>query len=288
VTARRVDAAGLAIAFDDLGRGGRPLVLVHGFTGYRGDFAPQAEGLARLGRVLVPDLPGHGESARASSYSLAELARVLGAWLDALELPRVDLLGHSMGGMLALRVALAEPARVASLVLMSTSAQPLAQLDKAVFALGARVARESGTEALFAALRARAVQDPDRGEADRRLEREWGPERFWRWRRERIVALDPEAFAALGPALVEAEPLEGRLREIRCPTLVLVGALDRDFLAPSDVLARGIPGARLVVIPGAGHQPQLETPAAWLAALREHLVRVRGPATLGEAGGGEG
>ena len=88
--------------------------------------------------------------------------------------------------------------------------------------------------------------------------------------------MDPHAYTAFGLALVEQEDLTLRLDSIRVPTTVLVGELDREFRAPAEVLAREIPGACLAVLPEAGHQPQLEAPAAWLAAVTAHLQRVRG------------
>jgi pimeloyl-ACP methyl ester carboxylesterase len=67
--------------------------------------------------------------------------------------------------------------------------------------------------------------------------------------------------------------LVAQLGKIRCPTLVMVGALDTEFLEPSEQLARGIPDAELAVLPEAGHQPQNEAAAAWFEAVRAHLVR---------------
>ena len=99
--------------------------------------------------------------------------------------------------------------------------------------------------------------------------------RFW----ERIVwklsSMDPEAFGALGCALVEQESIAARLGEIQAPTLVIVGEEDRPFLEPAALLARGIPHATQVTIPHAAHSPQLENPRAWFAAVRDHLMRVR-------------
>ena len=87
-------------------------------------------------------------------------------------------------------------------------------------------------------------------------------------------AAAPESHA------VDAIPLapspQERLAEIGCPTEVLVGELDHEFRAPSEALARGIPDARLSVLPGAGHQPQHEAPGDWLAAVLQHLARARG------------
>jgi pimeloyl-ACP methyl ester carboxylesterase len=275
----RVRANGIEIAYEAHGAGERPLVLVHGFTGFRQDFASQLPSLAAHGRVLAPDLRGHGESGRAGDpahYDFATLAADLLAFLDALDIERCDLLGHSMGGMLALRAALAAPGRVASLLLMNTAPGPLGFVDRDTVALAGRVAREAGMAALAQILRARAADDPTRSPADRRVEEEWGAERFWAWRSARIEAMDPAAWEPLALALAEQEDLTPRLAGLPHPALVLVGELDHEFRGPSEVLARELPDARLAVLPAAGHQPQHEAPEAWRAAVLAHLARVRG------------
>jgi len=275
----RVRVNGIEIAFEERGHGERPLLLIHGFTGFRQDFATQLPGLAEHGRVLAPDLRGHGESARTgdpASYGFAQLTADLLGLLDALDIERCDLLGHSMGGMIALRATLAAPERIASLVLMDTAPGPLGFIDRGQLALAARVAREAGMAALAQILRARSGSDAGRGSADRRMEAEWGEERFWAWRTARMAAMDPAAYEALGLALAEQDDVTPRLREIACPTAVLVGELDHEFRAPSEVLAQGIPGAQLHVLEGAGHQPQHEAPEAWRGAVLGHLARARG------------
>lgn len=274
----RVWVNGIEIAYEDHGAGALPLLLVHGFSGFRHDFAGQLDPLAQRGRVLAPDLRGHGESGRTgdpSSYSFESLTGDLLGFLDALRIERCHLLGHSMGGMLALRATLRAPERIASLVLMDTAPGPLGFVDRALLALAARVGREAGMPALAQILRARAKDDAGRSSPDRRIEEEWGAERFWAWRSARVAAMDPAAYEALGLALLEQEDLTPRLGEIDCPTGVLVGELDHEFRAPSEVLARHIPAARLHVLPGAGHQPQHEAPEAWRAAVLAHLARMR-------------
>jgi pimeloyl-ACP methyl ester carboxylesterase len=276
---RRISVRGAELAYEDRGAGERPLVLVHGFMGFRQDFAGVIDALLpHAGRVLALDLLGHGASARAAHagrYALDALAEDVRGWLAALGALRCDLLGHSMGGMLAQRVALADPARVASLILMSTSAEPLEWVDVAQLELAARVGREAGMHKLAEILRGRAATDPTRGPADRRLEQELGAERFWGWRDARVAAADPAAYQALGSVLKHAPSLLPRLPEIACPTLVMVGALDAEFAAPAERMASALPDARHVVIAEAGHQPQLEAREAWLAAIAEHLARVR-------------
>ena len=276
---RRIGVNGVELAVEEHGAGDRPLVLVHGFTGFRQDFAGViAALLPDACRIVTLDLRGHGKSehtGEAHTYTLEVLTDDLRAALAALGIARCDLLGHSMGGMLAQRVALAEPERVASLVLMSTSAEPLEWINEDQIKLAAYVGREQGMEKLAEILRARAPEDPSRSEPDRRLEREWGSDAFWGWRDARIIATDPVAYLELGLALKRAPDLRARLSGIRGPTLVMVGSLDTEFVEASARLAAAIPGARHSVIPNAGHQPQLEAREAWLAALREHLKRVR-------------
>jgi pimeloyl-ACP methyl ester carboxylesterase len=276
---RRIAIRGGELAYEDHGAGDRPLVLVHGFMGFRDDFAGVIEGLLpHAGRVVALDLRGHGASARAArpeDYALEALADDLREFLAALGIARCDLLGHSMGGMLVQRVALAEPARVASLILMSTTAEALGWVDTDQLALAARIGREAGMAQLAALLRARAPSDPGRGVADRRLEVELGPERFWGWRDARVAAADPEAVQALGPELKHAPNLLERLAEIVCPTLVLVGDLDAEFVGPAQRMQRALPDAQVALLPAAGHQPQLEARDAWLAAVAAHLERAR-------------
>ncbi|MEO8602212.1 MAG: alpha/beta hydrolase [bacterium] len=268
---------GVELVYDDVGAGERPLVLVHGLTGFRDDFREQLDALAGLGRTIIYDLRGHGDSANsgdAASYTFAQLVDDLGAFLDALGVARCDLLGHSMGGMIALRFALAQPARVASLLCMGTAARAPDRMPRASFAAAGSIARSDGMATLAGLLRARAADEVDRPAAERRLEQEWG-EAFWERRYKRLTAMDPEAFNALVLELIDHTPLTARLGEIHCPTTVIVGEQDASFLAPSAELAAGIRGARLVIVPDSAHSPQIENPSAWFAAVRGHLAWVR-------------
>ncbi len=268
---------GAELIYEDIGIGARPLVLLHGLTGFRDDFRERLPALAGLGRTLLYDLRGHGDSANtgdAASYSFEQLVADLAALLEARDIARCDLLGHSMGGMVALRFALAYPARVGSLVLMDTAARPPDGMLRAPFAAAGAIARSDGMRTLAALLRARAGNESTRPAAERRLEAEWG-EAFWERRLRRLTAMDPEAFAALALEVVDHPSLLAHLGAITCPTTVLVGAEDTSFLAAADELAAGIPGARLITIPDAAHSPQIENPTAWLAAVCEHLQRVR-------------
>ncbi len=109
----------------------------------------------------------------------------------------------------------------------------------------------------------------------RRAEKAMGSERYWERLRVKLEAMDPVAFDGLLRAAIKQPPLAGRLHEIRCPTLVLVGDQDQPFLEPASELADGIPDAKLVVIEGSHHSPQIEATEAWLDAIRTHLQGAR-------------
>ena len=268
---------GAELVYEDVGTGPRPFVLVHGLTGFRDDFRERLPALAEIGRTVIYDHRGHGDSTNtgdADSYSFAQLVDDLSGLLDARDIAACDLLGHSMGGMIALRFALAQPQRVASLVLMDTAARAPDRMLRAPFAAAGAIARSDGMATLAALLRARAADETDRPAAERRLEAEWG-EAYWERRHRRFTAMDPEAFAVLTLELVDQLPLTTQLSEIRCPTTVIVGEEDVGFLAPSEEMAANIPGARLVRIPDAAHSPQIENPFAWLDAIRGHLTWAR-------------
>jgi 2-succinyl-6-hydroxy-2,4-cyclohexadiene-1-carboxylate synthase len=277
----RVRVGAIEIAYEEHGAGGRPFVLVHGFTGSRDDWREVLPRLAAQGRTLAPDQRGHGDSTNtgdAATYTLPQLADDLLAFLDAAGVARCDLLGHSMGGMVAQLAALARPERVASLILMDTSAEPIARATRGFFEAGGRIARESGMQALFDLARRAAQSGPGPSKPVLRTIERLGADAYWERIRRKMLAMDPIAFATLGVALSGEGGTVDRLAEIACPTTVLVGAEDEPFRRPAEVLAAGIPGARLVVIEDAHHSPQLENPEAWLDAVTAHLGRARGAA----------
>lgn len=274
---KRVRVDGLEMAWEEAGAGDRPFVLVHGFTGDRSDWDEVRDPLAALGRTVTPDLRGHGATGgtgHPGDYSLERLVADLAGFVDALGIARCDLLGHSMGGMVALRLALAEPQRVASLVLMDTAPGPLDLLPPQLLAAACRTARTQGMEPIYRVLHAGRGAEA-RAPASRAAEARMGEAAYWARIRRKLLAMDPEAFASLYPLLGAHAPVTERLGEIRCPTTVIVGAQDLPFLAAADTLASGIPGARKAVIPEAAHSPQLEATDHWLEAVRAHLGGAR-------------
>lgn len=271
----RFAAGDVELRYDDRGAGDPPLVLVHGYTGSAQDWAEVAPRLADRRRVVAYDHRGHGGSTHlgdVDGYSFDLLLADLEAFLDGLGLGTVDLLGHSMGGVVALRYTLAHPERVRSLVLMDTGAEPAGPMPVEAIEGLTVVGRTQGMPVVYEIIKAelgvgRRRREPSEAELARDRARD-----------ERVAAsfasLDPEAFLALGRALHDYPSLVDRLGEVGCPTTVLVGARDTGLRPSAELLAERIAGAALHVVAGAGHSPQEDAPDRWLAVVEEHLARL--------------
>jgi pimeloyl-ACP methyl ester carboxylesterase len=275
---KRVRVGDIDIEYAEAGRGERALVLVHGFTGGRDDFLEQMEPLGRHGRTIALDQRGHGGSSNPgdpSAYSLDILVADFAGFVETLGLERIDLLGHSMGGMLALRYALSSPARVASLILMDTAPAPISFLPEAIFERTVALAREHGTGFLLGGMRRQAEEGGRQLPAAKRCAEAMGVERFWSRIQAKLDAMDPEAYATLGPELATQKGVTDRLHEIPCPTTIIVGEEDAPFHGPADELERGIAGARRFTIAGARHSPRLEATPEFQRIVVDHLARAR-------------
>ncbi len=269
---------GVEIEYEDHGSGERPLVLVHGFTGSRDDWRERLPELARHGRTIALDQRGHGGSSKlgdASAYGFERLVDDLAAFHDALGLGPWDLLGHSLGGMVVLRFALAHPQCVRSLVLMNTSPHGVPLAARTLLQAGAMLGRTQGMGALARVMREGQQRAGNPAAARVRLVQEMGEEVFWARAARKIEQMEPDSFLAMGAAIYEQDAVTDRLGEIRVPTTVLVGDQDTVFLEPTEAMRTGIPGAAAVILKGAAHSPQLETPGPWLEAVVDHLGRAR-------------
>jgi 3-oxoadipate enol-lactonase len=249
---------------------GPGLLLVHGFGGAKEDFADHAPGLAEEHRVVVFDHRGHGASdapADAAAYSFDRLVADTIGVADATGLERFRLLGHSMGGMVARRVALQHGDRVEALILMDTAPGPIPSFDAELMEVAAEIARTQGKAALKELLDAAAPLN--NAAYERVLLERPGYQQF---QDRKWDALSEVMWAALVVAIARQADDLPELARITCPVLVVVGELDEPFLAPSRAMAEAIPDAELVVIADAGHSPQFENPEAWVAVIREFLA----------------
>ena len=269
-TGRRIDLGDVSLAVAEAGVGGRPLLVVHGYTGAKEDFADWFEPLAAAGwHVVAPDLRGHGASDKPpqeAAYSIDRFTEDLLAAVEVLGWERFVLLGHSMGGMIAQQLALTAPERLRGLILMDTSASAV-PVDRAMRDAAVHVVRTHGMDTL-ADLQAERGGPLDTPASRRVLAERPG---FAEESDRRLRVCSPAMYAAMAIEITERPDRLDELRFLRVPTLVLVGEQDEPFLEPARRLRDAIAGARLVVLPDAGHSPQVEAPEAWWAAVSEFL-----------------
>jgi len=270
------DADGAKLAYHEIEGRDRVFVLLHGLTGHRDDFRGVLPRLAEGNdlRWIAPDLRGHGDfshTGRPESFGFESLVRDLDGVLDGLGVEACDLLGHSFGGMIALRFVLAHPARVRSLVLMDTAPCAPDGYDRSLFEKAGAIARSRGMAFLQSRIEQVARANPDPSPSDLQT-RKWA-DRYWPHHRLRYTAMDPVAYGALGLTMVEQVDVVPRLGEIGCPTTILVGEDDVEFLRGTALLEDGMPHAARVTLSDSGHHPHIENTEAWLAAMREHIER---------------
>jgi len=248
---------------------GPSVVLCHGYTGSHQDWMFQVPVLARKYQVVTIDHRGHGASdapSSADAYSIPIFANDLYALLDYLDITKCCLVGHSMGGFVALQLAFDQPHVVNSLVLLDTASGPVnipGYADMRAKLL--EIAQTDGMEAVF---EYNARHNPL---SHRRFERYPG---LFGISKRRMLEMPVDGYVYAGRALSERQDLTGRLNEISVPTLVIVGEEDSPFHRPSKTLVDDIPNARLCVVPQALHCPQEEESETFNEMLLEFLTQV--------------
>lgn len=252
---------GVRYHYEEAGDGPETVLFAHGLLWSGRMFDAQVAALRDRYRCVTFDWRGQGESeVTKSGYDMETLYADTLALMDALEIGRCHFVGLSMGGFIGMRLAARNPQRVASLVLLETSADPEPRENVPRYRLLALVGRLFGLgvvsgrvmEIMFGQ---KFLTDPDR--AAQREE----------WRR-RLVSGDRAGVARATEGVISRGGVREELGRIEAPTLIVVG--DDDRATPPEKarsIHEGIPGSRLVVIPGAGHTATVEEPAAVNAAI---------------------
>jgi 3-oxoadipate enol-lactonase/4-carboxymuconolactone decarboxylase len=254
-----VEIRGLATHVAVDGPPGAPvLLLLHSLGTNLHVWDAQAEALERGLRVVRFDLRGHGLSeAGTGPVTIEELADDALAVLDAVGVATAHVGGVSIGGMIAQAMAARAPARVTSLILCDTA---LAIPPPEMWRTRAQTVRAEGVAAIADATLARWVSPAYLASpAGRGL-------------RSMLLRTSQAGYAAAAEALASAD-LTRTTSALRLPALVIVGELDPSTpVAAARALQGAIPGAELVVIPGAAHIPLVEHPDAVTAAIRSFLT----------------
>lgn len=247
------------------GASGRPVLLLHGWSSFKEIWWSTLLALAPHVRSYAPDMPGHGDTPLLGSVQMRQIADRAAQFCRARGLAPVVLVGHSMGGNVAIELALRYPALVERLVLVDPAAQPhdmpsytRSYLDP----LGGWAAlRASMALARPLDLVARHVPHAHGGGLVRPALR----------RVAYMARHDADALRALLDGLF-ANPIGTRMAQLRLPTLVVTGEFDPLVPPPlSRQVADAIPGARYVVVRGAAHNPMDERPQAFARVLLEFL-----------------
>jgi 2-succinyl-6-hydroxy-2,4-cyclohexadiene-1-carboxylate synthase len=235
------------------------VVLLHGFAGTRHGWGPVADRLDRERyRPLALDLRGHGDARDRRPIGFDACVADVAAAAPA----RFTLCGYSLGGRVALHVALAHPERVARLVLVASTA--------GIEDDGERARRRADDE--------RLAEQIERGTIAAFADRwtalplfEGTPAAAAAVWREDLERNDPRALAAAlrGLGAGAMAPLWDRLGALRMPVTVLAGERDARYRALGERLTAVLPDARLVVVPGAGHGLPREAPGAVAAAIAD-------------------
>jgi pimeloyl-ACP methyl ester carboxylesterase len=233
---------------------GEPVVLLHGFTDSWFSFSRALQAFPSSWHAFAVSQRGHGESGRpATGYGMPDLAADALAFMNAMNLPRVTLVGHSMGGLVAMEVALEAPERLARLVLLGSATNM----------------RSEDVKGLVSELEGLGDEVPPefaRGFQESTIHHPVPPEFLDRAVTESLkVPAHIWRAAAAGQLAAEYTDLVGR---ITVPTLILRG--DHDTIFPEaarQALDRGLPNATVKIYPDTGHALHWERPAEFVRDL---------------------
>jgi len=258
------DAGGLRIFYlftaNVNGDGHPPVILLHGLGSCAEDWALQAAAFAEERDVIALDLPGHGRSGRLPGWpAIADYAASALAPLDELGLVHADVVGLSLGGMVALQLGLDHPERVRSLTLVNSFARMRVPLNGVARILGRIILLLCGPMSWLGSwVAAGLFPEPDQ-QPLRRLAA------------ERLASNSRRSYLQAALAVARFD-LRRRLGDVVVPVNVIAGEADRTVsLAAKRELAAGITDARLRILPGSGHASPVDSPAAFNQAVQDFL-----------------
>jgi 2-succinyl-6-hydroxy-2,4-cyclohexadiene-1-carboxylate synthase len=250
---------------------GEAVVFLHGYTGSTRDWANQIPVVSKKYMTIAIDHRGHGGSeapTREEEYSVPIMAEDVHALVSALGVERCCLVGHSMGGFMALQLALDHPEFVRALVLVDTSSGEW-EIAPGYAELRARLDELARNEGMEAAFEYDAANNPSR------IERFKKHPELREVARQRVMNTSVDGYIYIARSFGTWQPVTSRLREISVPTLIFWGDEDAPFLKPSQILEREIGDAELVTVPGVGHSPHEEASDLFNESLLPFLSRIR-------------
>jgi pimeloyl-ACP methyl ester carboxylesterase len=240
---------------------GNPVLCIHGLGSSTEDWRPQVAALARQHTVITYDVRGHGETSKPRGrYSVQQFAEDAAALIEHLEPGRVNVLGISMGGMIALQLALDFPQLVRSLVIVNSGPEMVLRTWKQRVAIYQRffIVRLLGMRKMGQVLASKLLPKPEHA-ADRATF-------IQRWAQN-----EPNAYLRSLRALIGWSVTE-RLPAIACPTLIVSADQDYSPVAYKEYYTKLIPGAKLAVVADSRHMLPVQAEAS--PVVRPEGVRV--------------
>jgi pimeloyl-ACP methyl ester carboxylesterase len=249
------------LVYSEVGQG-TPVVLLHGFPLTNAIWHAQQESLGEHFRVLTPDLRGHGRSpAPPGIYDMDLMARDVLAWLDARQVKKAVIMGHSMGGYVALATWKRQPERFLALGLIASHAGADTEEGRqGRYKLVDKVAAE-GSQAAAAALLPKLFAPGSSAEVPT-------------FDQVRQMILQTPVAGIIGSlqGMAVRPDSTSILANVRVPTLIVAGSRDQIIpLEKAKSLAATLPMATLALVDNAGHMPMLEQPQATTTAIRQFL-----------------
>lgn len=225
-----IEVEGVRVRYLEAGadNSGPPLVLFHGYRAGADLWYPHPlPALAADFHIIAPDLPGYGYSGRLPRHDLASYADFMNRFLDALGLSSINLLGHSMGGQIAVATAASRPSRFNKLILVCSAGLPR---------------KGPPWRAPFEMLSDASA-------------------RHWRLYPTSLRLMMQTSAGREGLKMLRHDHMSGQLKSLKMPTLIIWGSRDRIVpLEHGALIARMIPNSRLAVLRGAGHMPFYQKP----------------------------
>jgi 3-oxoadipate enol-lactonase len=268
-----VNANGVTLYYEAQGSGPETIVFAHGLLMSGRMFERQIAAFRDRYRCVAFDFRGQGRSEiAASGYDMDTVSEDAAALIESLGCAPCHFVGLSMGGFVGMRLAIRRPELLRSLILVETSAEPEPAENVGRYRLLNLVARWFGLRLVAGRVMPilfgqKFLNDPER--EDERA----------RWR-ALLLANDRRGITRAVTGVIERDGVSASLDRIAVPTLVVVG--DQDVATvpeKAERIAAAIGGARLVVIPGAGHSSTIEEPAAVNLAIAAFLDGLQEPAT---------
>jgi pimeloyl-ACP methyl ester carboxylesterase len=256
------DNNGATIHYELMGSGS-PLLCIAGIASDSASWAPLVPLLADRYRLIMIDNRGCGRTKAPLPLSIVDMANDCAALLDKLGLDQADVLAHSMGGIIANRLAVDHPTRVRRLVTMTTTPRPLRKATELMNDME-KLAYEIEPQRWFRLLFQWLFSEPFFESADN-LRTAAMASTLYAFRQS------PENFAAQHAASQAHKPVD--VSRIACPVLVLAG--ERDIIIPPDAVKAQhapIPNHRFELVPNAAHSVHWEAPEAVAKLVRDFLA----------------